>query len=125
MCVVSAQSYYENDTGMIVTIDNKQMLILSGDCSYDFFPSSVRLIDADYIVVPHHGGKTKMKNRNIMVNNPNCLAIVSSRYGSFFPSTAKNYQKQLDQEIFLKQIGITQPVQFLENLNGAVYSFTV
>ncbi len=121
-CAVPCQSYLENDKGLILVIKNKKTVIFAGDCSYDFFPSGIHIEDADYIVIPHHGGKVMMAVQRKMTGKPNPVAIISSKYTQFYPSNANGYSKQFDQDIFLNGIGITNR-EFLQSLNIA-YKYT-
>lgn len=119
-CSVSAlQSNFENDTGMIISILNKKNVVLTGDCSYDFIPASAGLGDADYIVVPHHGGKVKLSKHINMKQS--CVPIVSSGFKSLYSNNQPGYNQQYDQGIFLWNCGVRTPLNFLESIDGSYY----
>lgn len=116
--VGGGQSYFENDTGIIVSIHNKQNVVLPGDCSYDYIPPVVGLSDADYIVLPHHGGKVIMKNTIKMKKN--CIPIVSSGFKQFYKGS--KYQLIYDQESFLKSCGADiSLMKFLRTVLNSYY----
>ena len=85
--------------------------MLTGDCSFDFIPTSAGLTDADYMVVPHHGGKVMM-NRAISLKS-SCETIVSSGFLTIFQG--QNYLQKYDQKVFLHKCGITQQMKFLKS----------
>lgn len=109
-CVGGLQSSFENDTGMIVSIRNNINVVLTGDCSFDFIPAVAGLSDADYIVVPHHGGKVMMNH--IIPMKSSCVAIVSSGFSALY--TGAGYQPQYDQGLFLRNCGVTSTLLFLK-----------
>lgn len=109
-CVGGLQSSFENDTGMIVSIRNNKNVVLTGDCSFDFIPAVAGLSDADYIVVPHHGGKVMMNH--IIPMKSSCVAIVSSGFSALY--TGAGYQPQYDQGLFLRNCGVTSTLLFLK-----------
>lgn len=116
--VGGGQSYFENDTGIIVSIHNKQNVVLPGDCSYDYIPPVVGLSDADYIVLPHHGGKVIMKN--IIKMKKNCIPIVSSGFKQLYKGS--KYQLIYDQENFLKSCGVDiSLMKFLRTVLNSYY----
>lgn len=116
------QSSYENDTGIIVSILNKKNVVLTGDCSYDFIPASARLGDADYIVIPHHGGKVMLRKHINMKQS--CVPIVSSGFKSLYSNNQPGYNPQYDQEIFLRNCGVRTPLEFLESIKDSCYKIT-
>lgn len=122
LCVYPYPSYQENDSGLIISISNMKRIIFAGDCSYEFFPPNVRLNSANYIVVPHHGGKVVLppSATHTAVSEP--TAFISSGYRTFYhgPKLIPAY----DQESFLMGIGITSH-KFLESISGTKYSLTV
>ena len=106
-------SYLENDTGIIVSIHNKKNVVLPGDCSYDYIPHAVGLDAADYIVLPHHGGRVIMKNAIKMKKN--CIPIVSSGFKQL-------YKGAYNQEDFLKSCGVnTSLMKFLKTVPNLYY----
>ncbi len=109
-CIGGFQSSFENDTGMIVSIRNNKNVVLTGDCSFDFIPAVVGISDADYIVVPHHGGKVMMNHMIPMKRS--CVQIVSSGFTSLYKGAG--YKKQYDQEDFLRNCGVTTSLVFLK-----------
>lgn len=109
-CIGGFQSSFENDTGMIVSIRNNKNVVLTGDCSFDFIPAVVGISDADYIVVPHHGGKVMMNHMIPMKRS--CVPIVSSGFTSLYKGAG--YKKQYDQEDFLRNCGVTTSLVFLK-----------
>ena len=119
-CVGGLQSSLENDIGMIVSIKNNQNIVFTGDCSFDFIPLAAGLSDADYIVIPHHGGKGMMNNPIRLKSN--CVPIVSSGFTSLFPKTSINYQAQYDQGLFLQKCGVTSPLLFLKSIQNSHYT---
>lgn len=108
-CVANTSSYYENDTGMILYVHNKKKVVFTGDCSFDFIPTSVNLSDADYIILPHHGGKVVMNNTISLKSQ--CVPIVSSGFTKLYKGVG--YQQQYDQGLFLKNCGVTSKIVFL------------
>lgn len=108
-CVANAPSYYENDTGMILYVHNRKKVVFTGDCSFDFIPTSVNLSDADYIILPHHGGKVVMSNTISLKSQ--CVPIVSSGFTKFY--LGSGYQSQYDQGSFLQNCGVTSKIIFL------------
>lgn len=109
-CIGGFQSSLENDTGMIVSIKNNKNFVLTGDCSFDFIPVTAGLSDADYIVMPHHGGKVMMNHMIPMKSS--CVAIVSSGFPTLYTGTG--YQARYDQRLFLQSCGVTTPLVFLK-----------
>lgn len=108
-CVANVPSYYENDTGMILYVHNRKKVVFTGDCSFDFIPTSVNLSDADYIILPHHGGKVVMNNTISLKSQ--CVPIVSSGFTKFY--SGLGYQSQYDQGLFLHKCGVTSNFVFL------------
>ena len=108
-CVANTLSYYENDTGMILYVHNKEQVVFTGDCSFEFIPTSVNLSDADYIILPHHGGKVVMNN--VISLKSQCVPIVSSGFTKFY--SGLGYQQQYDQGLFLQNCGVTSKIIFL------------
>lgn len=108
-CVANTLSYYENDTGMILYVHNKEKVVFTGDCSFEFIPTSVNLSDADYIILPHHGGKVVMNN--VISLKSQCVPIVSSGFTKFY--SGSGYQQQYDQGLFLQNCGVTSKIIFL------------
>lgn len=105
MSVEGKPENFKNDTGIIVSIKNNKKILLPGDCSYDYIPTTVSFDDADYIVIPHHGGKV-MRN-NIVSMKSNCECIVSSGFNQLYGPTYKDYNANYDQGIFLLACGIS------------------
>lgn len=110
-------SNYENDTGIIVSIKNKKTVVFTGDCSFDFIPSSVGMAYADYVVLPHHGGKVIMQNYIQM--KPKCVPIVSSGFARLYSGVG--YQRQYDQKFFLLQCGVKKPIVFLKTISKSFH----
>ena len=104
MSVEGKQENFENDTGIIVSIENNKKVLLPGDCSYDYIPDGVKFDDADYIIIPHHGGKAMMNN--IVSMKSNCKCIVSSGFKNLFGPGQAGYKKAYDQGIFLTACGV-------------------
>lgn len=119
-CVGGLQSSLENDTGMIVSIKNKKNIVLPGDCSFDFIPSNAGLSEADYIVLPHHGGKVMMNNTVLLKDK--CIPIVSSGFTTLYSSNKPGYQLRYDQGNFLKNCGVITHLLFLKSMGNTHYT---
>lgn len=110
-CVEHKDSYFQNDTGMIVQINNKKNVLITGDCSYDFIPDASWISDADLIITPHHGGKVVM-TRTVSIKKT-CCAIVSSRYRTLYKGSL--YDPNYDQGVYLRNNGLQHPLFFLQS----------